>query len=114
MPVTGVQTYRAPGAGEYSLRSFGKRADSPKILPEGTLPVAVFSVLLTALLLAPVILIMFFRNKTLSEANYRLRDELGRLMQQIEEGAAPSSVPAQEPCAAQPRYVADAEPPAGM
>ena len=46
-----TQTYRAPGSGEYSLRSFGKRADSPKVLPEGTLPVAVFSVLLTALLL---------------------------------------------------------------
>ena len=108
------QTYRAPGSGEYSLRSFGKRADSPKVLPEGTLPVAVFSVLLTALLFAPVILTMFFRNKTLAETNFRLRDELGRLMQQVEEGTvssvAPSATPVRPPSATRSRYVAESEP----
>ncbi len=108
------QTYRAPGSGEYSLRSFGKRADSPKVLPEGTLPVAVFSVLLTALLLAPVILIMFFRNKNLAETNFRLRDELGRLMQQVEEGAessaTSSAVSARPPSATRSRYVDESGP----
>lgn len=114
MPSSVGQTYRAPGSGEYSLRSFGKRADSPKVLPEGTLPVAVFSVLLTALLLAPVILIMFFRNKNLAETNFRLRDELGRLMQQVEEGAessaAPSAAPVRPPSATRSRYVDESEP----
>ena len=77
------------------------------MLPEGTLPVAVFSVLITALLLAPVILVMFFRNKTLTDTNYQLRDELGRLMQQVEEGGVPSPIPVQDPSAAQPRRVDD-------
>ena len=103
-------TYRAPGSDEYSLRSFGKRADSPKVLPEGTLPVAVFSVLLTALLLAPVILVMFFRHKTPSETTSRLRDELGRLMQQVEEGEVPSAATVRPPSATRSRYVAESEP----
>ena len=108
------QTYRAPSSSEYSLRSFGKRADSQKALPEGTLSIAVFSVLLTALLFAPVILTMFFRNKTLAETNFRLRDELGRLMQQVEEGTvssvAPSATPVRPPSATRSRYVDESEP----
>ncbi len=104
------QPYRAPSSSEYSLRSFGKRADTPKILPEGTLPVAVLSVLLTALLLAPVILIMFFRNKTLQETNARLRDELGSLMQKVEMGAIPIADSEQTPSATRTRYVEEAAP----
>ena len=79
-------TYRPSGSGDYSLRTFGKGgARRPATIPEGTLPVAVFSVLFTALLLAPVTLTMFFRNKTLSETNFQLREQLGTLMSQIEE-----------------------------
>ena len=92
---TQASTYRSTGTGDYSVRSFGKRGDSTtKVLPEGTLPVAVMSVLLTALLFAPVTLVMFFRNKTLSETNSLLRDQLGRLMMQMEEGAADGNVDA--------------------
>ena len=79
-------TYRPSGSGDYSLRTFGKGSSRPPTaIPEGTLPVAVFSILFTALLLAPVILTMFFRNKTLSETNFQLREQLGNLMAQIEE-----------------------------
>ena len=79
-------TYRPSGSGDYSLSTFGKGSSRPPTaIPEGTLPVAVFSILFTTLLLAPVILVMFFRNKTLSETNFQLRERLGTLMSQIEE-----------------------------
>ncbi len=79
-------TYRPSGSGDYSLRTFGKGSSRPPTaIPEGTLPVAVFSILFTTLLLAPVILVMFFRNKTLTETNFQLREQLGTLMSQIEE-----------------------------
>jgi hypothetical protein len=100
-------TYRPSGSGDYSLRTFGKgNSRPPAAIPEGTLPVAVFSVLFTALLLAPVILVMFFRNKTLSETNFQLREQLGTLMSQIEEQGqnAPAVKPAATP---RTRYVAD-------
>ena len=110
---TQASTYRSTGTGGYSVRSFGKRGDSTtKVLPEGTLPVAVMSVLLTALLFAPVTLVMFFRNKTLSESNFELRDQLGRLMAKMEEDAADGNVDAsfaQAP--AKTRYVEDEDMP---
>ena len=100
-------TYRPSGSGDYSLRTFGKGSSRPPTaIPEGTLPVAVFSILFTALLLAPVILVMFFRNKTLTETNFQLREKLGTLMSQIEEqgqtvvAAKPSVTP-------RTRYVED-------
>ena len=86
-------TYRPSGSGDYSLRTFGKGSSRPPTaIPEGTLPVAVFSILFTALLLAPVILVMFFRNKTLSETNFQLRERLGTLMAQVEEQGQNASV----------------------
>ena len=100
-------TYRPSGSGDYSLRTFGKGSSRPPTaIPEGTLPVAVFSILFTALLLAPVILVMFFRNKTLSETNYKLREQLGNLMAQIEEQGenAAAVKPASAP---KTRYVED-------
>ena len=100
-------TYRPSGSGDYSLRTFGKGSSRPPTaIPEGTLPVAVFSILFTALLLAPVILVMFFRNKTLSETNYQLREQLGNLMAQIEEQGenAATMKPASAP---KTRYVED-------
>jgi hypothetical protein len=100
-------TYRPSGSGDYSLRTFGKGSSRPPTaIPEGTLPVAVFSILFTALLLAPVILVMFFRNKTLSETNYQLREQLGNLMAQIEEQGenAAAVKPASAP---KTRYVED-------
>ncbi len=99
------QKYHTTVPGEHSSHSFGKRTPPPRMLPEGTLPVAVFSALLTALLLTPVILIMFFRNKTLSEKNYQLRERLGNLMQQIEEGTAPTGIPLRIPASPRTRYV---------
>lgn len=102
--------YRSTGAADYSVRSFGKRGDSTtKVLPEGTLPVAVMSVVFTALLFAPVTLVMFFRNKTLSETNFELRDQLGRLMAQMEENAASGSGPAAVQTPAKTRYVEEAD-----
>ena len=101
--------YRPSGSssGDYSLRSFGKRGSRPHPpIPEGTLPVAVCSVLFTALLLAPVILVMFFRNKTLSETNYQLREQLGTLMSQIEE-QGPDAAAAKPVQTARTRYVED-------
>jgi hypothetical protein len=100
-------TYRPSGSGDYSLRTFGKGSSRPPTaIPEGTLPVAVFSILFTALLLAPVILTMFFRNKTLSETNFQLREQLGNLMSQIEEQGqnATAVKPASAP---RTRYVED-------
>ena len=100
-------TYRPSGSGDYSLRTFGKGSSRPPTtIPEGTLPVAVFSIIFTALLFAPVILTMFFRNKTLSETNYRLREQLGTLMAQIEEQG--QNAAAVKPVApAKTRYVED-------
>ncbi len=100
-------TYRPSRSGDYSLSTFGKGSSRPPTaIPEGTLPVAVFSILFTALLLAPVILTMFFRNKTLSENNYQLREQLGNLMAQIEEQGenAAAAKPASAP---RTRYVED-------
>ncbi len=69
---------------------------------------AVFSVLFTALLLAPVILVMFFRNKTLSETNFQLREQLGALMSQIEEQGEQAPVSTAKPVSApRTRYVED-------
>ena len=106
-PSQGV-TYRPSGSGDYSLRTFGKGSSRPPTaIPEGTLPVAVFSILFTALLLAPVILVMFFRNKTLTETNFQLREKLGTLMSQIEEQGQ-SVVAAPKPAATpKTRYVED-------
>ena len=104
--------YRPSGSGDYSLRTCGKGGSRPpKILPDGTLPVAVFSVLFTALLLAPVILVMFFRNKTLSETNYQLREQLGTLMSQIE-GQEQNIATAKPAPATKTRYVEDETDPA--
>ncbi len=100
-------TYRPSRSGDYSLSTFGKGSSRPPTaIPEGTLPVAVFSILFTALLLAPVILTMFFRNKTLSETNFQLREQLGNLMSQIEEQGqnATAVKPASAP---RTRYVED-------
>ncbi len=104
-----TSTYRSPSATDYSISSFGKRGDSTtKVLPEGTLTVAVLSVLFTALLFAPVTLVMFFRNKTLSETNFQLRDQLGRLMAQMEENAAGGETGAPlAHASAKTRYVED-------
>lgn len=100
-------TYRSSGSGDYSLRSFGKGSSRPPTaIPEGTLPVAVFSILFTALLLAPVILTMFFRNKTLTETNYRLRERLGTLMAQIEEQGQ-NAAAVKPPVTPKTRYVED-------
>jgi hypothetical protein len=104
-------TYRPSGSGDYSLRTFGKGSSRPPTaIPEGTLPVAVFSVLFTALLLAPVTLTMFFRNKTLAETNFQLREQLGTLMSQIEEQGQNVATVAKPSVAPRTRYVAD-EPP---
>ena len=102
-------TYRPSGSGDYSLRSFGKGSSRPPTsIPEGTLPVAVFSILFTALLLAPVILVMFFRNKTLSETNFQLREQLGALMSQIEEQGQNAALSTAKPVSApRTRYVED-------
>ena len=99
--------YTPSGSGSYSLRSFGKGGSRPpSTIPEGTLPVIVCSVIFTALLLAPVILVMFFRNKTLSETNYQLREKLGNLMSQIEEGGQKTpAAPAKPVPIARTRYV---------
>lgn len=101
--------YRPSGSGDYSLRSFGKSSSRPPTsIPEGTLPVAVFSILFTALLLAPVILVMFFRNKTLSETNFRLRDQLGTLMAQMEDQGQNAALLTTKPVSApRTRYVED-------
>ena len=100
-------TYRPSGSGDYSLRTFGKgNSRPPRAIPEGTLPVAVFSVLFTALLLAPVILVMFFRNKTLSETNFQLREQLGILMSQIE-GQGQNAAVVKPAATPRTRYVED-------
>ena len=104
---TQTPTYHSKGSASYSVRSFGKHGDSTtKVLPEGTLPVAVMSVLFTALLFAPVTLVMFFRNKTLSETNFELRDQLGRLMAKMEEEAAGADT-TMAPVPVKTRYVED-------
>ena len=102
-------TYRPSGSGDYSLRSFGKGSSRPPTsIPEGTLSVAVFSILFTALLLAPVILVMFFRNKTLSETNFQLREQLGSLMSQIEEQGQNAALSTTKPVSTpRTRYVED-------
>lgn len=101
--------YRPSGSGNYSLRSFGKGSSRPPTaIPEGTLPVAVFSIMFTALLLAPVILVMFFRNKTLSETNFQLREQLGTLMSQLEEQGEQVPVSTAKPVSPpRTRYVED-------
>ena len=106
-------TYRPSGSGDYSLRTFGKGSSRPPTtIPEGTLPVAVFSILFTALLLAPVILVMFFRNKTLSETNFQLREQVGTLMSQIEEQGqnAAAVKPTAKPVVAQRTRYGEDEP----
>ena len=98
------------GAGNHSTHPFAKVSSRPPtVLPEGTLQVAVFSVLFTALLLTPVILVMFFRNKTLSETNYQLREQLGVLMSQIDEQERDTAV-AKPAAATRTRYVEDEAP----
>lgn len=95
---------------DYSIRTFGRKSQTAsRQLPEGTLSIVVFSVLITALAIAPVIITLMFRNKELAATNYHLRERLGMLMAKLEEqGMAKTGEYAMTPKA---RYIEDTPPP---
>lgn len=94
---------RVQDIGDYSLRTFGRKCQtSNNQLPDGALSIIVFSVVITALVLAPVIITLMFRNKTLGDANERLRARLGVLMSQLEEGG---EAPREQPRQGHARYI---------
>lgn len=95
---------------DYSIRTFGRKSQTAnRPLPEGTLSIVVFSVLITALAIAPVIITLMFRNKELAATNYQLRERLGMLMAKLEEqGMAKTGEYAMTPKA---RYIEDTPPP---
>lgn len=95
---------------DYSIRTFGRKSQTAnRPLPEGTLSIVVFSVLITALAIAPVLITFMFRNKELAATNDQLRTKLGILMDKLEEQgmAAEKS----QPTTPKARYIGDAPPP---
>lgn len=89
----------------YSVHKSGNVTKTTRVLPEGTLSVAVFSVIVTALILAPVIMLLLFRNKTLTEQVDSLRTELGNMITEAER----QGIVTHQPSTAR-RVVMDVEP----
>lgn len=90
---------------DYSVRTFGRKSQTDSLtLPEGALSIILCSIMVTALVIAPVVIKLLFRNKELSASNEQLRARLGVLMAKLEE----KGVDDQEPTTAKARYIDDA------